>query len=69
MVTMTVQGGIFLPRYHGRAYVQILGEESDGQVIPARYRPKPNPYEDPRCQGTNFSCGRIFPCFPLWILA
>jgi DNA helicase HerA-like ATPase len=37
-----VQGGIFLPRYHGRAYVQILGEESDGQAIPPRYRPKPN---------------------------
>ena len=42
MVTTTVQGGIFLPRYHGRAYVQILGEESDGQVIPPRYRPRPN---------------------------
>jgi uncharacterized protein len=42
MVTTTVQGGIFLPRYHGRAYVQILGEESVGQVIPPRYRPGPN---------------------------
>jgi uncharacterized protein DUF87 len=42
VVTTTVQGGIFLPRYYGRAYVQILGEESDGQVIPPRYRPKPN---------------------------
>jgi uncharacterized protein len=42
VVTTTVQGGIFLPRYHGRAYVQILGEESDDQVIPPRYRPKPN---------------------------
>jgi DNA helicase HerA-like ATPase len=42
VVTTTVQGGIFLPRYHGRAYVQILGEESNGQVIPPRYRPRPN---------------------------
>jgi hypothetical protein len=42
VVTTTVQGGIFLPRYHGRAYVQILGEESEGQVIPPRYRPRPN---------------------------
>ena len=42
VVTTTVQGGIFLPRYHGRAYLQILGEESEGQVIPPRYRPKPN---------------------------
>jgi len=42
IVTTTVQGSIFLPRYHGRASVQILGEEHDGQVIPPRYRPKPN---------------------------
>ncbi len=42
VVTTTIQGRIFLPRYHGRAYVQILGEKSDGQVIPPRYRPKPN---------------------------
>src|ERR671914_2798871 len=32
----------FTPRYHGRAYVQILGEKSDSQVIPPRYRPRPN---------------------------
>ena len=42
VVTTTVQGRIFLPRYHGRAYVQILGEEIDGQMIPPRYRPRPN---------------------------
>jgi DNA helicase HerA-like ATPase len=42
VVTTTVQGGVFLPRYHGRAQVQILGEESDGQIIPPRYRPRPN---------------------------
>lgn len=42
VVTTTVQGKIFLPRYHGRALVQILGEEADGQVIPPRYRPRPN---------------------------
>jgi len=42
IVTTTVQGSIFLPRYHGRASVQILGEERDGQLIPPRYRPKPN---------------------------
>jgi DNA helicase HerA-like ATPase len=42
VVTTTVQGGIFLPRYHGRAYVQILGEEVDGQLIPPRHRPRPN---------------------------
>lgn len=42
VVATTVQGKIFLPRYHGRAYVQILGEETDGQMIPPRYRPRPN---------------------------
>ena len=42
VVATTVQGRIFLPRYHGRAEVQILGEEVDGQVVPARYRPKPS---------------------------
>ena len=42
VVTTTVQGKIFLPRYHGRAYVQILGEEVEGQAIPPRYRPRPN---------------------------
>ncbi len=42
VVTTTVQGKIFLPRYHGRAFVEILGEEADGQVIPPRYRPRPN---------------------------
>jgi len=42
IVTTTVQGKIFLPRYHGRAYIQILGEEADGQIIPPRYRPRPN---------------------------
>src|SRR5204863_7291536 len=42
VVTTTVQGRILLPRYHGRALVQILVEEADGQVIPPRYRPKPN---------------------------
>ena len=42
IVTTTVQGKIFLPRYHGRAYIQILGEEVDGQMVPPRYRPRPN---------------------------
>ena len=42
VVTTTVQGKIFLPRYHGRALIDILGEEADGQVIPPRFRPRPN---------------------------
>ena len=42
VVATTVQGQIFLPRYHGRAFVQILGEEVNGQLVPPRYRPRPN---------------------------
>jgi len=42
IVTTTVQGKIFLPRYHGRAYIEILGEEAESQLIPPRYRPRPN---------------------------
>ncbi len=42
VVATTVQGKIFLPRYHGRAFVQILGEEVAGQVVPPRFRPRPN---------------------------
>ena len=42
VVITTVQGKIFLPRYHGRASVQILGEEVEGQLIHPRYRPRPN---------------------------
>jgi uncharacterized protein len=42
VVITTVQGKIFLPRYHGRASVQILGEEVEEQLIPPRYRPRPN---------------------------
>jgi hypothetical protein len=42
VVATTVQGKIFLPRYHGRAFVQILGEEVNGQLVPPRFRPRPN---------------------------
>jgi len=42
VVATTVQGKIFLPRYHGRAFVQILGEEAAGKMVPPRFRPRPN---------------------------
>src|SRR5207249_8751422 len=42
VVATTVQGKIFLPRYHGRAFLQLLGEEVGGQIVPPRYRPRPN---------------------------
>lgn len=42
MVTTTVRGGIFMPPYHGRVQVGIMGEEKDGNVVPPRFRPIPN---------------------------
>lgn len=43
LVTVTTRGGIYLPPYHGRVQVTILGEEqADGTLIPARLRPLPN---------------------------
>jgi uncharacterized protein len=42
IVTTSVRGGIFMPRYHGRVQVELLGEEVDGTLIPPRFRPLPN---------------------------
>ncbi len=42
VVTTTVHGTQFLPRYHGRVQVEILGEEIEGTLVPPRYRPLPN---------------------------
>jgi len=42
VVTTTVRGAHFMPRYHGRVQVEILGEEVDGTLVPPRFRPLPN---------------------------
>ncbi len=42
MITTAVRGGIFLPRYHGRVQVELLGEDLDGVLLPPRLRPLPN---------------------------
>ena len=42
MITTAVRGGIFMPRYHGRVQVELLGEALDGVIIPPRLRPLPN---------------------------
>jgi DNA helicase HerA-like ATPase len=43
LVTVTTQGGVYLPPYHGRVQVMILSEElSDGTQVPPRLRPLPN---------------------------
>ena len=42
VVTTTVRGGIFMPKYHGRVQVELLGERIDSVLEPPRYRPLPN---------------------------
>lgn len=42
VVATTVRGATFMPRYHGRIQVEILGEEIDGKLVPPRFRPRPN---------------------------
>jgi uncharacterized protein len=43
LVTTAVQGATFMPRYHGRVQVELLGERSgEGALLPPRLRPLPN---------------------------
>jgi uncharacterized protein len=42
VVTTTVRGAQFMPRYHGRVQVEIIGEELGNTVVPPRFRPLPN---------------------------
>lgn len=42
VVTTTVRGTAFMPRYHGRVQVEIIGEEVEGILEPPRFRPLPN---------------------------
>jgi uncharacterized protein len=43
LVSVTVRGGLLLPKYHGRAQVELLGEELDAATIATpRRRPLPN---------------------------
>ena len=42
VVTTTVRGTTFMPKYHGRVQVEIMCEEVDGASVPPRFRPLPN---------------------------
>ncbi len=43
MVVAAVKGGLLMPRHHGRAQVEVIGERlDDGTIVPPRWRPKPN---------------------------
>ncbi len=43
LLTVATRGGEYLPRYHGRVQVKLLGEElADGSLVPPRLRPLPH---------------------------
>lgn len=42
IVVTTVRGATFIPKYHGRVQVEIIGEIVDGAVLPPRFRSLPN---------------------------
>jgi DNA helicase HerA-like ATPase len=43
VVTTAVRGATaFVPRYHGRVQIELLGERIDGVLVPPRFRPLPN---------------------------
>jgi uncharacterized protein len=43
MITTAVRGATFMPRYHGRVQVEIIGEQlTPGTLVPPRLRPLPN---------------------------
>lgn len=43
IVTTAVRGATFMPRYHGRVQVEIIGEQlAAGTLVPPRFRPLPN---------------------------
>lgn len=42
ILTTAAQGVTFMPKYHGRVIVEILGELVSGGTIPPRFRPLPN---------------------------
>jgi uncharacterized protein len=42
ILTTAAHGVTFMPKYHGRVKVEILGEVVEGGTIPPRFRPLPN---------------------------
>ncbi|MXV14345.1 ATP-binding protein [Hufsiella ginkgonis] len=42
MVTTTINGAIFMPNFHGKVQVELLGEMAGDVMMPPRFRPLPN---------------------------
>lgn len=42
LITTAVNGQTFMPKYHGRVMVEIIGELLEDALVPPRFRPLPN---------------------------
>lgn len=42
IVTTSVRGTMFMPKFHGRLFIEVIGEIIDGTIVPPRFRPLPN---------------------------
>src|SRR5690606_37784678 len=42
LVSSAAHNAVFMPNYHGRAQVLVLGEKTEHALVPPRRRPRPN---------------------------
>jgi len=42
MISTTIHGAIFMPNFHGKVQVELIGELKDDVLMPPRFRPLPN---------------------------
>jgi len=42
MVSTTIHGAIFMPNFHGKVQVELIGEIIEETLVPPRFRPLPN---------------------------
>jgi len=42
MITTTINGAIFMPNFHGKVQIELIGEIADDVLMPPKYRPLPN---------------------------
>jgi DNA helicase HerA-like ATPase len=42
IVTTAINGALFMPNFHGKVQIELIGELLDGIIMPPRFRPLPN---------------------------
>jgi len=42
IVTTAINGALFLPNFHGKVQIELIGELKDDVIMPPRFRPLPN---------------------------